>query len=255
MKIGKVLVFLSLFFMFSLNGLAKNEYLQSILIDNLALEGFETDKYTYDLDYESEKSEIKIAYTYDLEKYKVKTTGSLTTLDYGMNVVTITLTNKEDTEDSVTYTLNIKREASSETALSSLTVANQSIELKDKDTFDVYVDSKLDSVLVKATLKDQKAKFVEGYGERLENNKVKLSGETTKVEIKVEAQDKSVKTYTINIIKKDYKSNDATLKSLKIDKIDYTFKSNIVEYNLSVSYEINKIKLTPVATDEKAKID
>ena len=60
----------------------------------------------------------------------------------------------------------------------------------------------------------------------LGNNAVSITGPSASVEIRVKAENESIRTYTINIIKTDYKSSDATLKSLTVEGIDFAFKSN-----------------------------
>ena len=153
--------------------------------------------------------------------------------------------------------INITKEdnRSSDNSLSSLKIGTTQVVLGEKNEYDVFVDSKLKSVELKATLKDNKSKFVSGYGERIGNNSINLNGETTKVEVKVMAENESIRTYLINIIKKDYKDPTNTLKSLKIDKIPFDFKSNIYEYNLTVENNISEIKIDLVKTSDKSSVE
>ena len=69
------------------------------------------------------------------------------------------------------------------------------------------------------------------------------------------AENESIRTYLINIIKKDYKDPTNTLKSLKIDKIPFDFKSNIYEYNLTVENNISEIKIDLVKTSDKSSVE
>lgn len=252
----KVLIFIFFFFITFVNVSAKEEYLKNILIDGVGIKDFDTEKLSYDLNVSGDKEIIKITYEYNLDLYNGNGSYGDVKLRYGVNELSYTLTNKNDEKDTITYKINVTREdlRSSENSLSSLTVANTKVELTDKLEYDVYVDNNLTEVDIKAVLKDQKSSFVSGYGERIGSNLVKLSGETTKVEVKVKAENDSIKTYLLNIIKKDYKNNDATLKSLKIDEINFNFKSNIYEYELSVNNEIEEINLNAVASDENATI-
>lgn len=250
----KVFVFMFFFFITFINVYAE-EYLKDILIDGVSITDFKTDKTSYDLNVKGDKESIKITYQYDINIYQGMGSYGDVNLKYGLNQLSYTLTNKENKE-SLTYKINITREdvRDSDNSLSSLNVGGTNVKLSDKEEYDVYVDSKLTNVEVKATLSSTKSKFVNGYGERIGNNKVKLSGEKTKIEIKVEAENEKIKTYVINIIKKDYKSNDATIKSLKIENVNLNFKSNIYEYNQSVLYVVDKIKIEALPNHDKATI-
>ena len=236
--------------------LAKGEYATNILVNGQSIQNFEKEKLEYNLDVESSVTSIKIALAFDTNVYQVKTTGDTTNLKYGLNKITFTLTNKEDSKDTKTYVINVTRkdERSNENNLASLTIAGKKVELDEKVEYDVEVDSNLKQVEVKATLKSDKAKFVSGYGERIGSNAVTLKGEKTTFQIKVEAEDEKIKEYIINILRKNLKSSDATLKSLTIDKIPFNFKSNIYEYNLEVS-NVSKINIDAILNDEKAMID
>lgn len=255
----KIVVFLSSILMFicvSINVSAES-YVDNILVDDKQIAGFSADKTTYDLEVAADKEKIKIVMSYDTKKYQGSGSSTESQLNYGLNVLKYTLKDIETKEEVVTYTINVTRKdnRSSDNSLSSLTVANQKINLTDKTSYNVNVDSTLKTVEIKAVLNDEKSSFVTGFGERLGNNAVKLNGETTKTEIKVQAENKDIKTYTINIIKTDYKSNDATLKSLKIDKINFEFQSTVYEYNLNCEYDIESIVLEAIPNYENATLN
>jgi len=256
MNLKRVLLFLVFFFSLFINVNAK-EYMKDILIDDVSLEEFKSDVTVYDRDVSSGKENIKVTFLYDTSLYKGKGSYGDIKLDYGLNKVSFTLTSNEDVNDTVTYTLNITREdtRSKENSLSSLIVADKTVTLTDKLEYDVLVDNSLKTATIKAVRKSQNSWFVSGYGERLEGNAITLTGEKTTTEVKVEAENGDIKTYTINIIKKDYKSEDATLKSLTIDEIKFNFKSTTYEYNLSVLNEVESINLTAVSNDSKAVVD
>ena len=254
----KLLLFILIFLSCSFKVLAKDEYLTDILINGESLEEFDKEKTEYNLEVESNVEKIKIVYVYDDTIYKGKGTSSDLSLKYGLNQSSITLTDIETNLEVKTYKVNVTRKdnRSSENSLYSLTVADKKVELTEKLEYDVYVSNTLKNASIKAVLKNsEKSKFVSGYGERVNNNLVTLNGEKTKVEIKIQAENESIKTYLINIIKEDYKNNDTTLKSLTIDKINFDFKSNIYEYNLNVSNDIDKIILTPTKNHEKQTIE
>lgn len=253
----KVLIFIFFFFITFLNVYGKEEYLKNILVDGVGINEFSSDKTVYDINLEGDKEKIKLTYEYDINIYQGKGNYGEIELKYGLNELSYTLTKKDNPEESITYKINITREdlRSNDNNLSSLTISNIKVDLTDKLEYDVYVDSKLKSASLKAVLSSNSASFISGYGERTGNNEVKLNGESTKVEVKVKAENESIKTYVINIIKKDYKSNDATLKTLTIDNQNLNFKSTVYEYNLSVLYEVDKINIKAIPNDNKASIE
>lgn len=253
----KVLVFIFFFFITFINVYAKEEYLKDILIDGVSISDFSTDKTEYELTVDSLKDTIKITYLYDTNKYIGSGSYGDISLKYGVNKLSYTLKNKEDSSNTLTYNISITRtdNRSNINTLSSLSVAGISVKLTDELTYNVSVDNTLTTCSITAVLTSDKSNFVSGYGERTGNNKVNLTGETTKVEIKVKAENESIKTYVINIIKKEYKSNDATLKSLKLDNIDIDFKSSVYEYNIVVPNEITKTKVDAVVNNSKATVN
>ena len=250
------LLIICLFICNSLLVFAKGEYATNILVNGESIEGFKQDKLEYNLEVKGDVTSIKIALAFDTNIYQVKTTGDTKNLKYGLNKITLTLTNKEDSKDTKTYIVNVTREdlRSNENSLETLNIGDKKVTLKEKNEIDVEVDSNLKQVEVKATLKSDKAKFVSGYGERIGSNALSLTGEKTTFQIKVEAENESVKEYTINILRKNLKSSDATLKNVTIDKIPFNFKSTTYEYNLEVS-NISKINIEASLNDLKANLE
>ena len=249
----KVFLFLFFFFVTFLNVFAEG-YVTNIKINDKDLEGFNSEIYTYNLKYGGDAETLKIAFIYDQNAYIGRGSLGVVKLNYGENKFEFVVTNKTNSKDSKTYTLNIIRDDTriSDNSLASLTVgSNQVVLSSDKLEYDVLVDNKLTKVSVKATLKDMNASFVTGYGER----EVTLSGEKTTAPIKIQAQNGNIKTYTINIIKSDYKSDDTTLKTLTIDNIAFKFASGTLNYDLSCKNEIEKIKITAEPTSDKAKVE
>lgn len=248
---------LALFLFLSFINVKAEGYLTNILVDGAGIKDFSCEKNEYNLNVASDKDTIKIVFVYDKTKYKGSGASENITLKPGLNKVSYTIKNLENLETLETYVINITKEdnRSSDNSLSSLKVGTTQVILSDKLEYDVYVDSKLKSVELTATLKDTKSNFVSGYGERTGSNSILLNGETTKVEVKVSAENESVRTYLVNIIKKDYKDTTNTLKSLKIDKIPFDFKSNIYEYDLTVENDISEIKIDLEKTSDKSSVE
>lgn len=79
------------------------------------------------------------------------------------------------------------------------------------------------------------------------------------VKIRVTAEDGTVKTYTINVLKSDNpEKSDATLSSLIIEDVDLgqAFDSNITEYNAGdITVKANKLNIYAYTNSENAKIE
>ena len=243
------------FFLLCLNVHAEEKpILTNIKIDGVAIQNFSSTTLTYDLEFAMDTSSIKITPEYDNSLYKINSNFSITgtaNLKFGLNTFTITVVSLEDDTNKTVYTINAKRDASTNNALASLTVAGKRVTLTDVDTeYEVKVDKDAKMAKIEATLADINAEFPNGYGERT----VELNGEKTVAEVKVKAQNGEIRTYTITIIKSNYQSNDASLKSLKIKEIELNFNPTIYEYNLEVKEDIEKINLEAVANDEDASI-
>ena len=235
------------------NVLAEETYVTSIKIDGENIDGFSSDNTgPYTIDVDSNKSSIIIGYVFASGYNPGQCNLGSVSLNYGLNEFKCEVT-KEGNESKV-YQLNINRKdnRSSDNSLTSLMIGSNKVLLTDTDTYDVSVTS--DTVEVKATPANG-ATLVDGYGERIGTNALKLTGESTSIEIKVKAENGDLRTYKINIHKKDYKSNDATLKSLTIEDVNFDFKNDVYEYNLSVKYEISKIKITAVKNQENATLE
>ena len=250
----KIFLFLMFFFVTFINVYAEGSYVTAIKVDGNNLKDFASDNEgPYTINVESNKDKITLGYLYDKNMYDNEGSQGDITLNYGTNELYFKVTNKNDANDSKTYKINVVRpdNRSTDNSLSSLIVGNSKVVLTDANTYNVSVDSKTTSVEIKATPANG-ATLVDGYGERIGNNAVSITGQSASVEIRVKAENESVRTYTININKTDYKSNDATLKSLTLEGIDFDFKSNTYEYNLSVKYNVSQTKIQATVNNEKA---
>ena len=250
----KIFLFLALFFVTFINVNAE-DFVKSMQIDRTNYDEFKSDKTDYKITVDSNKSSIEFDFQFDENIYEANGTFQVIKLKYGDNDYSFKITNKESGE-SKTYTFKITRpdNRSSDNSLTSLTVGDNKVVLSDTNDYSVTVDGKVSSIEIKAGL-PEKATFVDGYGERIGNNALKLPNPTTTVEIRVKAENESIRTYKININKTNIQSNDATLKSLKIEGVDFDFKSNTFEYNLSVKNNISKIKIEAIKNNEKANLD
>lgn len=122
-------------------------------------------------------------------------------------------------------------------------------------SYTIKVPSSATTVKLEGAVNDSKAK-VTGLGN------ITLTGNTTTANIKVTAEDGTVKTYIVKIekevepsepVKKD---NDATLKSLSVSgyTLSPTFKSNVNTYTMKVKNNVTGLNVTAIPKSEKATV-
>ena len=183
-------------------------------------------------------------------KSKVTGTGKKN-LNYGTNTFNIVVTSESGT--TKTYTIKVTRpdSRSNNNNLKSLTVSQGTISFnKNTTTYNLNVDSNVVALNINAAVEDSKASFVNGYGPR----SVNLNYGNNKIEIKVKAENDSVKTYTINVNRKDNRSTNNYLKELTISSGKITFNKYTTDYTTAVYYDVTKLNVTAVAEDSKATV-
>ena len=174
-------------------------------------------------------------------------------LNYGTNTFKITVTSESVIKN--TYTLNIVRPdgRNNINTLDSLEVNCGTINFNKKIyEYNLNVENDVTKITVKATLTDKTSKFLSGYEPRTIN----LKEGNNSIEIKVKAENESIKTYTINVNRKSnnnpVKSNNNYLKTLNLSTGKIKFNKNIFNYEVVVPYNIDKIKFEAKTEDDKA---
>ncbi len=171
-------------------------------------------------------------------------------LNYGLNKFVLTSTSESGSPRY--YTINITRpdNRSSNNNLKTLTTTPGSLSFNSSTLkYKVEVASSVSSVKIAATLADTKAKFV-SYPQSLN-----LNYGSNYANIKVQAENGAVKTYTIEVVRKDDRSSDNLLKSLTIKDFDIDFSSDKTSYEMTVPNEVTKLELEPIINSEVAKMN
>ena len=160
----------------------------------------------------------------------------------------ITSGSGETKDISLTKEVTVTKPKSSDNALSELKVDGTIISgfSASKTSYTLSNISK-ESINITATANDSKAK-VSGTG-----SKTLKYGENT-FNIIVTAENGSKKTYTIIINKPDPRSTNSYLKSLSVDKEKIDFNKNTTSYTIKLEHEVNEIKISGTAEDDKASI-
>lgn len=215
--------------------ISNNDKLSSLSITGGSI-NFNTDTLTYSTTINS--SSATISATAADSNAVVTGTGNVS-LNYGNNTFNITVRSEAGT--TRTYTINVNRPDSRSTNnnLSSLSVDIGNISFN-KNTTSYNLTTKKSSVNISATKEDSKATITGDVGNK------SLSIGTNTFRINVVAENGSIKTYTITIIRESDGSNPTTpttpsgnknsnnnLSSLIVTNTNIVFDKNTTVYNLT----------------------
>ncbi|MDD2434858.1 MAG: cadherin-like beta sandwich domain-containing protein [Bacilli bacterium] len=117
-------------------------------------------------------------------------------------------------------------------------------------SYTVNVLDDINSITINATKTDSKA-TVSGTGVKT------LNYGTNTFNIVVTAEDKTVKTYVLKVMKTDQRSIDTTLESLIIGNVELNpkFKATIREYEVTVGSDVQKLEIEAIPSSDKATIN
>lgn len=191
------------------------------------------------------------------DKAKVQVTGN-NGWKYGMNTVTITVTAENGNKNI--YIVNVNRKdptgntptKSSDSYLNSLVVNGVSISPnfdKDISSYTVTVPYDMEKLDISYVTSNGKAKV-----EILNNDELKVG--TNNVQVKVTAEDGSVRIYTINATRAAFSAKN-NLKTLSASgfTLNPNFDKDRLEYNLKVKSNTDSLDLTAIAENENAKVE
>ena len=182
-------------------------------------------------------------------------------LSVGSNVVSVEVT-AEDGETTLTYTVTVTRaeaapELSADATLSSLELSDVPLTF-DSDTmsYEVSVAHDVEQTTVTATATDDGASYAVKLGEETdEDGTVELAVGSNVVSVEVTAEDgETTRTYTVTVNRADppVLSTDATLSSLELSDVPFTFESDTTSYEVSVAHDVEQTTVTATANDEGA---
>ena len=116
-----------------------------------------------------------------------------------------------------------------------------------KDNYNINIsDSNISKLTIKATLNNQKASFVKGYGPR----EIDVKVGDNKILLKVKAQNNDEKIYTININIKDILDDNNELKSLMINNQEV----DLEKLEIILPNNINKTDIIAIPKNDKALV-
>lgn len=120
---------------------------------------------------------------------------------------------------------------------------------KDVLSYNVIVDGGVETINISA-VKTDTLSTVSGLGLKT------LNYGNNRFNIVVTAENKTQKTYVVNINRTDNRSTDSSLKSLIIasGKINPVFKSSVREYTMTVKSDVKDLEVKAIATSSKATV-
>lgn len=190
---------------------------------------------------------------------KLSDTASKISANVSSKTITITGSTPETPDDPGTPDTPIQPTKSSDATLKSLSASGYTLSptfAPNTTSYTIKVPSSATTVKLEGAVNNSKAK-VTGLGN------VTLTGDVTTANIKVTAEDGTIKTYTVKIEKEEVitpeapkKDSDATLKSLSVSgyTLNPTFKSNVNTYAIKVKNNVTGLNVTAIPKSDKATV-
>lgn len=146
-------------------------------------------------------------------------------------------------------TISIVNPPSGNNNLRSLSTNVGGLNFNGSTNYNISVENNVTSINVSGEVEDSTA-TVNGFGTK------SLNYGNNVINIVVRAQNGSEKTYTINVNRKDNRSNNNNLASLKVNggELNPGFNKNTTSYSLSVPFKISNLNVTATPEDSKAKV-
>lgn len=168
-------------------------------------------------------------------------------LDVGENEIVIEVTSESGKTKA--YTIVITREKSSNNNLSNIIVNNGTMETfnPDKTNYNVEVNYEETSLDLTVIPEDEGATY------KINNNNLEVGNNI--VEIEVIAENGSIKTYTLNVVRN--KIISSLLKDLKLEnyEINPIFNSYINNYSVLIDNEVTSLNITAIPLDSDANVE
>ena len=232
--------------------LDNNSFLTNIKLDDKNIDTYgvtfapNTTNYTINI---TKKSSINIS----VEKSStVSVTGIGTkNLTCGVNNIDITATSEDKTK---TYKLVINRTCDSDTTLKNIVISSGKLNpsyVASTRSYNVDVTKDIDKITINAVKNNETQKVtgvVKDYALKFGENKFTIT---------VVAENGNSKDYVITVNRQDTRSTNNNLKSLEIEegKLNKEFKSDVLEYQMKVLYDVTKLNIKYETEEEHAKVE
>lgn len=216
---------------------SKENSLSSLSITGQTLTpAFSSNTTSYSLTVDDKVTTIMINATKKDGNATVTGTGKKT-VNYGKNTYNVTVTSESGAKKVYTITVNKPDKRNKNNNLKALDVEGYDLTFdKNNLNYNLTVNHDVSAVSIKAFVEDNTAKLVNNFGTR----EVKLNYGNNKVQVKVQAENNEVKTYTINIkrlTEDEIPSDNTNIKSLNIPGHEINFSNNQDSYTLKIKDE------------------
>ena len=234
--------------------LDNNSFLTNIKLDDKNIDTYgvtfapNTTNYTINI---TKKSSINIS----VEKAStVSVTGIGTkNLTCGVNNIDITTTSEDKTK-TTTYKLVINRTCDSDTTLKNIAISSGKLNpsyVASTRSYNVDVTKDIDKITINAVKNNETQKVtgvVKDYALKFGENKFTIT---------VVAENGNSKDYIVTVNRQDTRSTNNNLKSLEIEegKLNKEFKSDVLEYQMKVLYDVTKLNIKYETEEEHAKVE
>ena len=216
------------------SNLSPNSYLKSIKVDNKELDGFSYDKFDYNMEVSSDVASVDVSVNTINSGANAKGIGTIT-LEEGENKIEIVVT--AENGNTSTYNLVINRQIKEEDIILSDVNSLKSISIEgldfafDKDTLEYNLEVSFDvnKVNISYELEDENSEVDS-------DNEVELIVGLNRININVTAENGDVRTYIINITRKEAPLNDV----LNASGIKYDNESKYI-YGINVDTSIDSL--------------
>lgn len=251
------------------SNLSPNSYLKSIKVDNEEIEGFSYDKFDYSMEVSSDVSSVDVSVSTVNSGASVLGNGTIT-LEEGENKIELVVT--AENGNVSTYNVVINRQIKEEDIVLSNTNSLESITIEeiefefDKDTleYNLEVPFETNKINISYELEDDTANIEA-------DNEVELIVGLNKINIAVTAENGDVRTYTLNITRKEvamsevlnatgvkYNNENKYIYGIDVDTSTDSLIENIKSVSTSISVVIKdsegKVKSGVFATGDKVII-
>ncbi len=198
--------------------------------------GFSPNTTSYSLTVDDKVTSIVINATKKDANSTITGTGKKT-VNYGKNTYNVTVTSESGAKKVYTIIVNRPDKRNKNNNLKSLNIEGYDLTFdKNNLNYNLTVNTDVSMINLKAEVEDSKAKLVNNYGTR----QVKLNYGNNNVQVKVQAENTAIKTYTINIkrLKEDEIPSDNTnIKDLSIPGHEINFSNDKTDYTIDIKDE------------------
>ena len=210
-------------------------------------EVFNKEKFSYTMSVDSNIKNLNLTVVPEDSTATYKVMGNQNFIS-GKNTILIVLTNSDKTV-TTTYKLEVEKSLDDNNYLSSLKVGDNELMSPEKRAFtefETIVDASTDQIVLSGKTESNTA-TTSGFGT------YSLNYGDNKVKIDVEAEDGSIRTYTVNI-KRSY---DLDLFTITTDRGEVTPKvsSDVTDYYLEVERDISDITIAAIANGSNVKVE